>query len=88
MVVRTRTSASSGSVDDWPSINPRGVGRLDGPELGSLELPPRPMLGCVAVAPARGEAVATITPGNFGGNMDYAGLTAGVKVMLPVNVPV
>ena len=50
-------------------------------------LPLRPMLGCVGVAPARKEAIATSTPGAFGGNMDYAGLTAGVKVMLPVNEP-
>ena len=42
------------------------------------------MLGCIGVAPARKEAIATNTPGAFGGNMDYAGLTAGVKVMLPV----
>ena len=45
------------------------------------------MLGCVGVAPARKEAIATSTPGAFGGNMDYAGLNAGVKVMLPVNEP-
>ena len=45
------------------------------------------MLGCVGVAPARKEAIATATPGAFGGNMDYAGVTAGVKVMLPVNEP-
>ena len=45
------------------------------------------MLGCVGVAPARKEAIATSTPGAFGGNMDYAGLVAGVKVMLPVNEP-
>ena len=47
----------------------------------------RPMLGCVAVAPARKEAIATSSPGAFGGNMDYAGLNQGVKVMLPVNEP-
>jgi acetamidase/formamidase len=45
------------------------------------------MLGCVGVAPARKEAIATSTPGSFGGNMDYAGLTAGVTVMLPVYEP-
>ena len=45
------------------------------------------MLGCVGVAPARKEAIATSTPGPFGGNMDYAWLVAGVKVMLPVNEP-
>ncbi len=40
-------------------------------------LPLRPMLGCVGVAPARKEAWSTATPGAYGGNMDYAGLTAG-----------
>jgi amidase len=45
------------------------------------------MLGCIAVAPARKEAIAAITPGAFGGNMDYAGMNAGVKLMLPVNEP-
>jgi amidase len=53
----------------------------------AITLPLRPMLGCVGVAPARKEAIATSTPGAFGGNMDYAGLTAGVKVMLPVSEP-
>jgi acetamidase/formamidase len=45
------------------------------------------MLGCVGVAPARKEAISTATPGAFGGNMDYAGLTAGATVMLPVSEP-
>ena len=53
----------------------------------AIELPLRPMLGCLGVAPARKEAIATSTPGAFGGNMDYAGLNAGVKVTLPVNEP-
>ena len=48
--------------------------------------PLRAMLGCLGTAPARKEA-ATSTPGPFGGNMDYAGLNAGVKVTLPVNEP-
>jgi acetamidase/formamidase len=63
------------------------VARLDGPEIGGLELPLRPMLGCVGVAPARKEAVSTATPGSFGGNMDYAGLNQGARVMLPVYEP-
>jgi amidase len=71
----------------WLLDKSKGVARLDGPELGNRTLPLRPMLGCLGVAPARQEAVATTTPGAFGGNMDYAGLTAGVKVMLPVNEP-
>ena len=52
----------------WLLDKAKGVARLDGPELGALDLPLRPMLGCVGVAPARREAVATTTPGAFGGN--------------------
>src|SRR5499427_7943500 len=69
----------------WRIDKARGMARLDGTDITSLpiELPLRPMLGCIAVAPARKEAVATSTPGPFGGNMDYAGLNTGVTVMLP-----
>jgi acetamidase/formamidase len=74
---------------NWTIDKAKGVVALDAPEMkpARIELPLRPMLGCVAVAPSRKEAIAAITPGAFGGNMDYAGLTAGVKVMLPVNEP-
>lgn len=58
------------------TIRPRGI-----------EVPLRPMLGCVAVAPARKEAVATSTPGAFGGNMDYNGVVVGTTLMLPVSEP-
>jgi acetamidase/formamidase len=51
------------------------------------ELPLRPMLGSVGVAPAGTEAPATTASGPFGGNLDYAGLTAGVRIMLPVFQP-
>jgi acetamidase/formamidase len=72
---------------NWILDKARAVARLDGPEIGGLELPLRPMLGCVGVAPARKEAVSTATPGSFGGNMDYAGLNQGARVMLPVYEP-
>jgi acetamidase/formamidase len=71
----------------WTLDKAKGVARLDAKDIAAMELPLRPMLGCLGVAPARGEAIATSTPGNFGGNMDYAGLTAGVKVMFPVFEP-
>jgi acetamidase/formamidase len=73
----------------WTIDRAKGVARLDAAAdlTPALELPLRPMLGCLGVAPARREAIATSTPGAFGGNMDYAGLTAGVKVMLPVSEP-
>ncbi len=71
----------------WILDKAKNVARLDNADIGGLELPLRPMLGCVGVAPARKEAIVTSTPGAFGGNMDYAGLNQGVKVMLPVNEP-
>lgn len=72
----------------WTLDRARGIATLRGADITpAIELPFRPMLGCVGVAPARKEAIATSTPGAFGGNLDYAGLGAGVKVMLPVNEP-
>ncbi len=73
----------------WTIDKAKGTVFLDAPDMKPprIELPLRPMLGCVGVAPARKEAIAAIVPGAFGGNMDYAGLTSGVKVMLPVNEP-
>ena len=51
-----------------------------------LELPARPMLGCIGVAPApAGGLVATSGPsGNYGGNMDYNDIVEGATVLLPV----
>jgi amidase len=71
----------------WRLDKAKGTARVEASDLqpADIELPLRPMLGCVGVAPARKEAIATSTPGAFGGNMDYAGLTTGVKVMLPVS---
>lgn len=74
---------------NWTIDKAKGVARLENAELMPpiIELPLRPMLGCVGVAPARKEAILSTTPGPFGGNMDYNGVTAGAKVMLPVNEP-
>jgi amidase len=71
----------------WTIDKARGVARLDQTDVqpGGMELPLRPMLGCIGVAPARKEAISSAAPGAFGGNMDYAWMGAGVKLMLPVN---
>lgn len=45
-----------------------------------------PMLGRLAVAPARGEAIWGATPGNFGGNMDSSDAREGTTVHLPIFV--
>jgi acetamidase/formamidase len=73
----------------WTIDKAKGVATLDQADVqpGGITLPLHPMLGCVGVAPARGEAISTATPGAWGGNMDYAGMGAGATLMLPVNEP-
>lgn len=73
----------------WVVDLEKGVARTTSRDIlpGLIEVPLRPMLGCVGVAPPGKEAVATITPGEFGGNMDYFGMNEGVTVMLPVSEP-
>jgi acetamidase/formamidase len=73
----------------WTIDKANGIARLDDTSVqpGGIELRLRPMLGCVAVAPARKEAISSATPGAWGGNMDYVGMGAGVTLMLPVNEP-
>jgi len=73
----------------WTIDKAKGVTRLDQTDVqpGGIELPLKPMLGCIGVAPARKEAISTAVPGAWGGNMDYAGMGVGVKLMLPVNEP-
>jgi amidase len=67
----------------------KGVARLQDATIqsGGIELPLKPMLGCIGVAPASKEAIRTGTPGAWGGNMDYASMGAGMTLMLPVNEP-
>ena len=73
----------------WEIDIAKGVARPTSGNIkpSGIEVPLKPMLGCVAVAPARKEAVATSTPGEFGGNMDYFGVNEGVILMLPVYEP-
>lgn len=76
-------------LETWTIDKARRVAKTTSSGLspGLLEVPLVPMLGCVATAPAQNEAFSTMTPGRFGGNMDYPGVVAGVTVMLPVNEP-
>ncbi len=53
---------------------------------GGLRLALRPNLGCIGVAP-RGEAVASVLPGDHGGNIDTRYACAGSVVELPVFEP-
>lgn len=51
-----------------------------------IQFPLRPMIGCIATAPA-GEAVSCGLPGPFGGNLDHPVVCPGARVYLPVRVP-
>jgi amidase len=74
----------------WQIDKQKGIAYMDpgdffkGPR---IELPLRPMLGCVATAPPNKTAFSATFPDNFGGNMDYVGMGAGATVMLPVFEP-
>jgi acetamidase/formamidase len=46
-----------------------------------------PMLGCLGVAPAGGQAISTATSGPNGGNMDYRRLGPGTTIAFPVSAP-
>lgn len=52
----------------------------------NLEIPARPMVGVIGVAPESG-AVSTMTPMNHGGNMDCTRIEAGCSLYLPVKAP-
>lgn len=50
----------------------------------TIELPLRPVLGCIGVAPGHSTHAASKDCGNFGGNMDYPRIAAGASIYLPV----
>ena len=73
----------------WRLDRTRMVGILDLPNSASkrIEIPLRPMLGRVAVAPAGQEAFGGLWPGDFGGNLDASDVKEGATVFLPVFHP-
>jgi len=82
----------------WTIDKAKGVVRLDLSTLATrvdwrtrfgttaIEMPLRPVLGSIGVAPAQ-EALTSTTPGPFGGNLVSTGLGVGARVMLPVIQP-
>jgi acetamidase/formamidase len=73
----------------WQIDKQKGIAYMDPGDFkgARIELPMRPMLGCIATAPPNRAAIPTSTPDNFGGNMDYNGMGAGATLMLPVFEP-
>src|SRR5215471_7543023 len=78
-----------GFNSDWTLDVPAGVARLTKPtdKLKNYEVPLRPMLGCVGVAPQQELSLLAGYLGNFGGNMDFNQLVEGATVYLPVFQP-
>lgn len=73
----------------WQLDRRRMIGSLELPGSASrrVELPLRPMLGRVAVAPAGEEAWGGLWPGDFGGNLDASDVAEGATISLPVFHP-
>jgi acetamidase/formamidase len=83
----------------WSIDKARGVVRLDLQaampnvnwrtrfEAPAFEIPLRPTLGSIAVAPSGEDTALAAAVGAFGGTMTAAGVGAGARVMLPVFRP-
>jgi len=52
----------------------------------TVKIPMHPFLGCIGVAPPGGESRMSITPGEWGGNMDSPQASAGHTAYFPVSV--
>jgi acetamidase/formamidase len=71
---------------EWRLDLQRNVGIVELPQsrLGSAEIPLHPFLGSIGVAPRFGRVESTLTPGEFGGNMDCVDTCEGATLYLPV----
>lgn len=73
----------------WHLDIAKGIATSDSPgsHLKNYSVPLKPMLGCIAAAPAPGPAIPTGDSGEWGGNMDFNEVIEGNTVYLPVAVP-
>jgi acetamidase/formamidase len=71
----------------YPVDRARNVGTFQAQDSRfSVEIPLSPFIGCVGVAPPLGEARASVTAGEWGGDMDSPEASPGHTLYLPVNV--
>jgi len=73
---------------EWRLDRKRQVGVLEltRSEVKQVEVPLRPFLGSIGVAPRFGRVETAMTPGEHGGNMDCVETRAGTTLYLPVSV--
>jgi acetamidase/formamidase len=71
---------------EWAIDLDRQVGTVDLPNsrLQHAEVPLHPFLGSIGVAPRFGRVESTLTPGEYGGNMDCVDTCEGATLYLPV----
>ena len=82
-------AGANGPDATWLADTVSGQVRLANPSDGlrNFAIPLRPMLGCVGVAPGRGESKHGGELGYWGGNLDYNRVVEGATVLLQVNQP-
>ena len=61
-----------------------GTLKLPKSRANQAEVPLAPFIGSIGLAPRYGRIETTLTPGEFGGNMDYMELQEGATLYLPV----
>jgi len=61
-----------------------GTWELTESRIKRIEIPLHPFLGCIGVAPRFGRVEMSITPGEYGGNMDCIETREGTTVLFPV----
>jgi acetamidase/formamidase len=71
---------------EWKIDLDRNLGLLELPNsrLKHVEIPLHPFLGSIGVAPRFGRIETTLTPGEYGGNMDCVDTGEGTTLYLPV----
>ena len=81
-----RQEAAPGWGRTWILDRSKGIARLEKPaeRLKGLELPLRPMIGSIGVAPPLNQAIFAGDVGFHGGNMDYRRHVAGATIHFPV----
>jgi len=61
-----------------------GILELENSKLKQVVIPLHPFLGCIGIAPRYGRIEPSITPGEYGGNMDCVETKEGTTVYFPV----
>ncbi|MBD1860158.1 MULTISPECIES: acetamidase/formamidase family protein [Trichocoleus] len=91
-ILRTRKGQTASQLQyanfKREGITGLGILKPDTPGSPSYEIPLKPFMGLIGVAPENdAETVNSVPPGRYGGNIDLNLITAGTTLYLPVQVP-